>query len=234
MNREEFEASVLDLWMSTRIPISRAHLQYHTGLGRQKVERWLDELTAEGVVECDVDDEGEMLWRVPGAARSSSGPRTFAELGRSGTAPRRAPGSGKVRRAPADADPLESIRAAMTLAKTGTAAARRQAGMQKKDGDQEKSLAVSAGLSLLGPIGWLYAGSLREAAIATVAAAVIWKLTPAFLLMPILWLALPLSAVVGLVYAWQHNRTGQRTPLFLDGDKDDQQNQKKAKKKRDD
>jgi hypothetical protein len=231
VNREEFEASVLDLWMSTRIPLSRAHLQYHTGLGRQKVERWLDELTAEGVVECDVDDEGEMLWRVPGAARSTSGPRTFAELGRSAGSPRKAAGSGKQRRAADADDPLESIRAAMTLAKTGTAAARRQAAMQKKDGDNEKSLAVSAGLSLLGPIGWLYAGSLREAAVATLAAALVWKLTPAFLLMPILWLALPLSAVVGLVYAWQHNRNGQRTPLFLDGDKDEP---KKGKKKRDD
>ena len=228
MNREEFEASVLDLWMSTRIPLSRAHLQYHTGLGRQKVERWLDELTADGVVECDVDDEGEMLWRVPGAARSTSGPRTFAELGRGGNAPRRAAGSGKARRTAEADDPLESIRAAMTLAKTGTAAARRQSG---KDGENEKSLAVSAGLSLLGPIGWLYAGSLREAAIATLAAAVIWKLTPAFLLMPILWLALPLSAVVGLVYAWQHNRHGERTALFLDKGKGDDDDGGKGKKR---
>jgi len=225
VNREEFEASVLDLWVSTRIPLSRAHLQYHTGLGRQRVERWLDELTADGVVECDVDDEGEMLWRVPGASRSTTGPRTFAEMGRTGAAARggasaartRSGSAASRRRSGDDADDaLESIRAAMTLAKKSASPARRK---KKGDGEKEKSLAVSAGLSFLGPVGWLYAGSLREAAVATALAVLVWKLAPAFLLMPILWLALPISAVVGLVYAWQYNRHGERTPLFLD-DKD--------------
>jgi hypothetical protein len=229
VNREQFEASVLDLWVTTRIPLSRAHLQYHTGLGRQRLNRWLDELTGEGVLECDVDEDGEMLWRIPGAARSVAGPRSFAEMGRGAPAGRARRDGGE--RAPArrvrdDADDaMASIgRAALTLAGKGGPLARTKGA----DGDEDhKSLAVSAGLSFLGPIGWLYAGSLREAAAATAVAVLIWKLAPAFLLMPILWLALPLSAVVGMVYAWQYNRNGQRTPLFLE-DKS-----KKGKSKKD-
>jgi hypothetical protein len=225
VNREQFEASVLDLWVTTRIPLSRAHLQYHTGLTRQRLNRWLDELTGEGVLECDIDDDGEMLWKIPGAARSTSGPRSFAELGKAG--PKGGGGGGAAprarepspRRTPERDDPDEAMasigRAALTLARKGGVPAR-----TKDDGDNRKSLAVSAGLSFLGPLGWLYAGSLREAAVGTAIAFLVWKLIPAFLLMPILWLVMPLSAVVGLVYAWQYNRNGERTPLFLDGKKD--------------
>lgn len=225
MNREQFEASVLDLWVTTRIPLSRAHLQYHTGVARQRLNRWLDELTAEGVLECDVDDDGEMLWKIPGAARSTSGPRSFAEMGRAGpkgagAASRSQPTQS--RRARDRDDPDEAMaalgRAALTLTRKAGPPAR------TKEDDDRKSLALSAGLSFLGPLGWLYAGSLREAAIASAAALLIWTVVPTFLLMPFLWLILPLSSVVGLVYAWQYNRKGERTPLFLDdkkGDKED-------------
>jgi hypothetical protein len=231
VNREEFESSVLDLWVTTRIPLSRAHLQYHTGLSRQRLNRWLDELIADGVLEYEVDDNGDMLWIIPGAERSTTGPRTFAELGRGG-----APGNNARARAGAtnqagvmrdknrrrnsaleDADDaLASVsRAALTLAGKGGVQAK------KGDGEKEKSLAVSAGLSLLGPIGWLYAGSLREAALGTVAAVLLWKILPGILLGPLLYLGLPISALAGLVYAWQYNRRGERTTLFLGGKKGD-------------
>jgi hypothetical protein len=232
VNREEFESSVIDLWVTTRIPLTRAHLQYHTGLGRQRLNRWLDELIGDGVLECEVDDSGEMLWVIPGAQRSTTGPRTFAELGRGGPAPGNHARAGanqaglmreKDRRrssARDDADEaLASIsRAALTLAgKSGVPAKKKKKG----DDDHEKSLAVSAGLSLLGPIGWLYAGSVREAAIGTIAAVLLWKILPGILLGPLLYLGLPISVLAGLVYAWQYNRKGERTTLFLGkGDKD--------------
>jgi len=71
---------------------------------------------------------------------------------------------------------------------------------------------------LLGPIGWLYAGSLREA----IPASALWlafgalasKLIPMFLLMPVLMVALPLSGIAGVVYALQYNRRGGRQRLF--------------------
>ncbi|HWM85463.1 MAG TPA: hypothetical protein VNO33_06480 [Kofleriaceae bacterium] len=193
-------------------------------MGRQRLNRWLDELTAEGVLECEVDDEGEMLWIIPGAARTATGPRTFAELGR-GPAGARGASVGRASRDAArrnrarddDDDTIASLgRAAMTLATKGGSLERGKKG----EDDGKKSLAVSAGLSLLGPLGWLYAGSLKEAAIASAVAVLVWKIMPTFLLMPILYLALPLSAVVGLVYAWQYNRKGERTTLFLGGKKD--------------
>jgi hypothetical protein len=73
---------------------------------------------------------------------------------------------------------------------------------------------------LLGPLGWLYAGSLREA----VPASVIWlllaaaasKILPVFLLMPVLLVALPLSGIAGVVYALQYNKTGSRQRLWGD------------------
>ena len=87
-----------------------------------------------------------------------------------------------------------------------------------------KSWPISAGLSLvLGPLGWLYAGSFREAipagAAYVAAAYVVSKILPTFLLMPVLLFALPLSAIAGLVYALQYNRTGKRQRLFGNSDK---------------
>jgi len=71
---------------------------------------------------------------------------------------------------------------------------------------------------LLGPLGWLYAGSLREAVPASVAwlafGALASKIIPMFLLMPVLLVALPLSGIAGVVYAMQFNRAGKRQRLF--------------------
>jgi len=73
---------------------------------------------------------------------------------------------------------------------------------------------------LLGPLGWLYAGSLREAVPASAAwlafAAVASKMIPVFLLFPVLLVALPLSGIAGLLYAVQYNKTGTRQRLFGD------------------
>jgi len=83
----------------------------------------------------------------------------------------------------------------------------------------DKSVVKSALASmLLGPLGWLYAGSLREA----VPASAIWvtlalianKILPMILLMPVLLVALPLSGIAGAVYAMQYNRSGHRQRLF--------------------
>ncbi len=88
----------------------------------------------------------------------------------------------------------------------------------------EKSWVKSGVASmLLGPLGWLYAGSLREAIPASagwlVFAALASKFLPMLLLMPVLLVALPLSGIAGVVYAMQYNRAGSRQRLF-DKDKD--------------
>jgi hypothetical protein len=94
-------------------------------------------------------------------------------------------------------------------------------------GKGDKSLAASAALSLLGPIGWLYAGSFREAIPATAAAIAVYTLLPSFILAPFMLVGALASSAVGLTYAWQFNRKKGRTPLFLRG-KSDKKNKKNS------
>jgi hypothetical protein len=88
----------------------------------------------------------------------------------------------------------------------------------------DKSWLISGGLSfVLGPLGWLYAGAWREsipaAAAWLIAAGLISKIVPMFLLMPVLMVVLPLSGIAGVVYAIGHNRNGKRVRLW--GDEED-------------
>lgn len=95
--------------------------------------------------------------------------------------------------------------------------------LARKPTKGEKSW-IKSGLAsgALGPIGWLYAGSFREA----VPAAAVWvallalanAILPMVLILPALMVALPLSGIAGVVYALQYNRHGGRQRLF---DRDD-------------
>ncbi len=101
----------------------------------------------------------------------------------------------------------------------------------KKPGKGEKSWIKSGIASMaLGPIGWLYAGSLREAipasAVWLALALTIGKILPTILLMPVLFVVLPLSGIAGVVYALQYNRHGGRQRLF--DKKDDEPKQLKS------
>ena len=81
---------------------------------------------------------------------------------------------------------------------------------------------IKSGLAstFLGPLGWLYAGSWREAVPASAAWLVVLAIAnamPALLLMPVLIalaVAMPLSGVAGAIYALQYNRSGKRQRLF--------------------
>lgn len=95
--------------------------------------------------------------------------------------------------------------------------------LARKPKKGEKSWVKSGVASLaLGPIGWLYAGSMREAIPATamwiVVASLVWKVLP-FLMMPLMLVTLPLSGIAGVVYALQYNRKGSRQRLFNRDDK---------------
>ncbi len=100
--------------------------------------------------------------------------------------------------------------------------------LAKKANDVKNELAkkgekswIKSGIAsmLLGPLGWLYAGSLREAVPASAAyllfAFLVTKL-PVFLLWPVMMVALPLSGIAGVVYALQYNKTGSRQRLWGD------------------
>jgi len=114
------------------------------------------------------------------------------------------------------ASQLENLGGALELASKANRVKQELTRTRKKG---EKSWIASGVASLaLGPVGWLYAGSLREA----VPAAAGWvaivalasKILPALLLWPALMVVMPLSAIAGVVYALQYNRSGTRQRLF--------------------
>ena len=89
----------------------------------------------------------------------------------------------------------------------------------------EKSWLVSGIAStLLGPLGWLYAGSFREAIPAAAAylvvGAILTKLPFLMLMMPAIMVAALVSGVIGIAYSYQYNKHGKRQRLFGDKDKD--------------
>jgi hypothetical protein len=125
------------------------------------------------------------------------------------------------RRRDDELDETEGLGGALELA---SKANRMRNELARKPGKGEKSWIKSAIASTaLGPIGWLYAGSLREAVPAATAwialAALVSKFLPAVLLMPVLMVALPLSGLAGVLYAVQYNRHGSRQRLFGDDKK---------------
>lgn len=115
-------------------------------------------------------------------------------------------------------DPMGDMSGALELARKAHGV-KQELTKAPKQGD--KSWVKSAVAStLLGPIGWLYAGSMREAIPASAGwlafGVVASKLIPMFLLFPVLMVVMPLSGLAGLLYAVQYNRNGKRQRLFGD------------------
>ncbi len=122
-----------------------------------------------------------------------------------------------------DASTGSDITNALALAKRAQGV---KAELTKTPKQGDKSWVKSALAStVLGPIGWLYAGSLREAipgSVAWLAFAAIASKLPWILLMPALLVLMPLSGIAGLLYAVNYNRKGERQRLFGDKDKQKQ------------
>jgi hypothetical protein len=201
VNQDAFEKRVLEIWVRTRISLTAAHVQHLTGAPRDKVGRWLDAMTAAGVLDVDVDDEGEMKWKVRGAERAANGPATIAELE-------------KLERLTAE---VGGATRALAASARGVLAGVSRGGALARPGGEHKSVIASGALSLFfGPLGWLYAAPLREAVPGAVVFGLAASILPHFLLAPLLGIAFPLSGLAGVYYAWRHNQTGERTGLFSD------------------
>lgn len=119
-----------------------------------------------------------------------------------------------------DADHAEGLGGALELAGKAN---RVRNELARKPGKGEKSW-IKSGLAstVLGPLGWLYAGSLREAVpagAAWVAVLALAQYLPTLLLLPALMVVLPLSGLAGVLYAVQYNRNGGRQRLFGDDKK---------------
>jgi hypothetical protein len=199
VTRDDFEHRLLSLWMTTRMPLTRANVQFVTGVPRAKLEKWLDQLVAEGVLDVDSDDEGEIMWGVRGAARAGTGPSKPEDVKKLGDLKREVGATG-------------AAGAATALVKYGGNAAR---SLLTTDGDNKKSLVASGLLSFFfGPLGWLYAGSFKEAGAVALVYFLLCAIIPHLLLAPLLAIAHPLSAAIGLLYAWRYNQKGERTSLL--------------------
>lgn len=254
MNSAEFEAKVLEVWVKSRVPLTTANLQYFAGVPRRQLNGWIDDLLKNGVLDVDIEsDEGEIEYAVPGAERSPTGltnceeyekKRKMIDDAKARILAKRAgkpmPESSDEGIEPEEDERVEdeedesdgpgvaSIVGKAALMASGKALVvldKPLALLDKPRGKGEKSLAASAALSLLGPIGWLYAGSFREAIPATAAAIAVYTILPSFILAPFMLVGALASSAVGLTYAWQFNRKKGRTPLFLRGKTD-----KKSKK----
>lgn len=207
MNQQSFEARVLKLWMTTRVPLTRANILFYTQASRKKAEGWLDEMVREGVLEIDSDDDGEMVWMVRGAKRAERGPTTV-----DGLQPAKETGGDLAAR-------LGELKSqALTVVEKGSGGlvtAGRAAALMKPGKEGDKSVLAAGLLSFFfGPFGWLYAAPLNVALPAIVLFMVACWLLPAFL---ISWFAMPAGLLFGLAgaaYAWKHNQVGDRAPLL--------------------
>jgi hypothetical protein len=89
-------------------------------------------------------------------------------------------------------------------------------GLVKAGGGGQKSILASGLLSFFfGPLGWLYAGALREAVPGALAYVLVCAIVPRFLLVYLLGPFNALSALAGVLYAWSYNRSGRRETLVL-------------------
>jgi hypothetical protein len=199
VTRDDFEHRLLSLWMTTRMPLTRANVQFVTGVPRQKLGKWLDQLVADGVLDVDADDDGEMVWGVRGAVRPATGPQKPEEVKKLGDLKR-------------EVGAATASGAATALVKFGGNAAH---SLLAPGGDNKKSLVASGLLSFFfGPLGWLYAGSFKEAGAVALVYFLLCAVIPHLLLAPLLAIAHPLSAAIGLLYAWRYNQKGERTSLL--------------------
>ncbi|MFT3773876.1 MAG: hypothetical protein QM820_51560 [Minicystis sp.] len=189
MKQHEIEQRVLALWTTTRVPLTRANLLIYTKARRGQLDECLDAMVKDGLLDVDSDAEGELHWTVRGAARSKHGPETLADIDR-------------LARLSAEVDKL--------------AAPKDEPRWKSAPVADRKSVVLSAALSLFfGPMGWLYAGSLKEALPGALFYVVLCSLVPKFLLAYILGPFNAVAALAGVLYAWSYNRSGRRETLIL-------------------
>ena len=90
--------------------------------------------------------------------------------------------------------------------------------------DADKTWGV-ASRELLGPgLTGLMLACLLAALMSSVYVGGAWFLTkilPTFLVMPMFYMAMPLSGLVGLYFAWQYNKQGKRVRILGSSSEDD-------------
>ncbi len=190
------------LWTKTRIPFTRANaLAYGEALfslPRSVLGPAIESLIEDGIVLADGSAEDSvLLW--PGEDRPSLGPKTVDE-----------------------AQTLDRLQREASLPVPVKTPAWMLAKPREEVAIEKKSVLASGALSLVfGPLGWLYAGPVREALPAVVifglASAIVGALLPAALASALTAVAFVASGLVGMAYAYRYNQRGRRTPLLEEG-----------------
>jgi len=79
----------------------------------------------------------------------------------------------------------------------------------------KKSILLSGGLSFFfGPLGWLYAAPWKVALPGAAIYLLLASLLPTFMLVYLLGIFAPVSAIGGVLYALGFNMAGKRVPIF--------------------
>jgi len=202
VKQDEFESQLLKMWSTTRVPLTKANVMGFTGAPREKVLRWLDAMTTEGLLDIDSDNDGEMLWRVRGAERPKVGATTLGDLHTLARLEREI-----------DSEMPNKSRVLALREKNASRALShwdKPSEIERHDGKERKSIVASGLLSFFfGPFGLLYAAPLREA----LPAIAIWSVV-ATLVPSAVGLLHPVTAVLGLLYALRYNRLGHRAGVF--------------------
>ncbi len=213
MRPQDFEQAVLELAMTTRVPLTRANIVFYSGTTTSKADKWLDEMVRDGLIEFDTDDDGELLYKVCGASRPSVGAKELTRC----TACRRASAAGsRCSRCGQLLDShLRALKEEVEGKLVGTALRKlpQAALFSSAVSGGEKSVVLGGALGLLGPLGWFYAAPLGEAVIGSAAFFALWMLSK-WLVIVLSGVLLPVSALLGALYAYKYNRTGQRSSMF--------------------
>ncbi|HMU39838.1 MAG TPA: hypothetical protein PKE31_12600 [Pseudomonadota bacterium] len=219
MRPQKFEQAVLELSMTTRVPLSRANVVFYTGHKSQDVDKWLDEMIRDGLLDFDTDDDGELLYNVCGAKRPLTGGKELVRC----TACKQASVSGtRCNRCGQLLDSqLRALKDEVENKLVKTALRKLPETLPLADGSLrgEKNVAVGGALGLLGPLGWFYAAPLKEAALGSAAFLLLWWISK-WLVFGFSWLLLPASALMGALYAYKYNREGRRSGLLFEEPED--------------
>ena len=195
MDYPQFQVAAVDL-ASDGTPLTVANIVVGLRIGASEAERHLAQMAKEGHLDSDFDEsEGVVVYRVRGLTKKGSGKSL----------------SGALRNAAVGT---------MLQQKLGTSFGLGGTSDKALAGTQPRKVATGVLLGAVVPgLGLAYAAPWKVVAAATIVVIVGFKVLAFFSLMfavPFLVAAAAISGILGGLYTWQFNQTGQRVALSSD------------------